>query len=227
MPLNLFLLPLISGYYFTHHYIPRQVYSERLEGHRLIFDSTLFGLLFLFLSYTIVFLITKCWPSALYYWSLYVPYDKLGTAILSLLIGLISPHLLNRIVDKKKQAAKVISEIGTELEKLVLHAIHHTKLVSITLTNGKVYIGFMAKSLEPKQQKRFITILPTLSGYRDVETKKLHITTKYDEVYQKIAKGDIDIKGLDDSDFEIIIPVSEILTANIFNVELYKEFQKV
>ncbi|NIV14317.1 MAG: hypothetical protein GWN62_24495 [Aliifodinibius sp.] len=70
----------------------------------------------------------------------------------------------------------------------------------------------------------YISILPYFSGYRDTETKKLSLLTSYLDVYEKFDDLNKEDPNLCVEDFEIVIPVSEILSANIFNQKVYEHF---
>jgi hypothetical protein len=62
-----------------------------------------------------------------------------------------------------------------------------------------------------------------LSGYRDEKTQELRFTTQYNGVYRRIDNGSI--RGLRPNDFEIVIPIDEVASVNLFspiNQDLFK-----
>ncbi|HEX9654602.1 MAG TPA: hypothetical protein VGA99_12910 [bacterium] len=58
-------------------------------------------------------------------------------------------------------------------------------------------------------------VLPYFSGYRDEKTKQLFVTTNYLLVYDQLERLAEEDPDLDVNDFDIVIPVSEILSMNI------------
>ena len=111
---------------------------------------------------------------------------------------------------------------GNALEILLSKAINEQQDVAVTLLNHKVYIGIVANLYSITEQENFIEIIPLISGYRDPLTKKLNLTTSYLDV---LLSGHLEI-----DDFAIVIPTTQILSANIFDIKLYdkhfKEEQK-
>ena len=84
------------------------------------------------------------------------------------------------------------------------------QLVILTLKNDKSYIATLWKYpevLTSKYESQTISIVPSLSGYRDKETKEIIWNTPY-PVYENKDQ----IKSM-----EIIIPRSEIMTFGKFN----------
>jgi hypothetical protein len=65
-------------------------------------------------------------------------------------------------------------------------------------------------------------MLPVYSGYRDKETKRLHFTTQYLEVYATYVRdGDvIDLRDLN----TLVIKIDEIISASRFDPDMYERF---
>jgi hypothetical protein len=98
MPWNVLLLPLVGGYSTLHFFYYSRFRAHRLEGHRLLLDSALVGLalitaarLFILLLKTTEFgrALRETWVSL----AGETPY--FGTALLSLILGLLVPLGLN------------------------------------------------------------------------------------------------------------------------------------
>ena len=83
-----------------------------------------------------------------------------------------------------------------------------------------------------------IALIPLASGYREPDTQKLKITTYYAEVIdewldeleesrewsQELEESE---ERLDDlKDFRIVIPMSEIVSARLFDLDVYERFQE-
>ena len=62
-----------------------------------------------------------------------------------------------------------------------------------------------------------ISLLPTTSGHRDPENQHLHFTTDYDKFYDFY-----DAIG-DPGRMSLAIPLSEVLSARLFDMDLYED----
>jgi hypothetical protein len=126
-------------------------------------------------------------------------------------------HRSNFFDDGERIAERDILTYGGELERLLYLALKYEKRVMITLKSGKVYIGRVTISVTPED--KYFSLLPIKSGYRDGSTQRLEITTHYDEAYQQIQDNEenyIDII----SDFGVVIPISEIVSASLYREEV-------
>lgn len=222
MPFNLLLLPLLGGFLFLRIFIPTKPFLLRQEGYHLLIYSSLSGLALL-----IIALFLSTWrieqiDSFRIWWQTHVPFDYSGVALTALLLGMISPLALNVIFYFAfpkgffKKAAMI--RYRDRMEIIFDKSVSEVKEVAITLKNNKVYIGLITMYPEPHiRGQRFVSILPYFSGYRDQTTKQLIITTNYLLVYDQLetlAKKDPE---LDVADFDIVIPVSEIMSISIYN----------
>ena len=70
-----------------------------------------------------------------------------------------------------------------------------------------------------------IALLPVVSGYRGKQTQRLELTTFYRRIYEEIDKNEKreDRRGSDLSvrDMRVILPLSEIRSARLFDLELH------
>jgi len=108
--------------------------------------------------------------------------------------------------------------------KFLLNALLEEKSISITLKNHKVYVGRVIEMPEPKRPLKYVGILPLQSGYRERENKRMHLPVNYYDVYLKITKKEKEGgKTISIEDFQILIPESEIISANIFDYSTYEE----
>jgi hypothetical protein len=71
-------------------------------------------------------------------------------------------------------------------------------------------------------ERKEIKILPLFSGYRKEENKKIILTTSYKKMYEEIGKAIYKQDYL----FYKILPYKEIISSNLFDIELFAEFQK-
>jgi hypothetical protein len=65
-----------------------------------------------------------------------------------------------------------------------------------------------------------------MSGFRAQTTYQVTFDTDYTRVYQALIESDESrlVRGV--TDFQIVIPVSEVLSANLFDWEAYQRFNE-
>ena len=77
------------------------------------------------------------------------------------------------------------------------------------MANGKVYIGF---PVGMHLNDEYVKIDPYASGYRDLKTKVLRITLKYEA---------IDYKALEEKKLYVSLKVAEVISVRIFYPEVF------
>ena len=119
--------------------------------------------------------------------------------------------------------------LNKDVELIYYGAARSSRLLMITTTSGKVYIGWVLKMKLPKGDRQWLHIFPTQSGYRD-EERKLRITTDYapaQEYYSKMLDQTQDPDLLESKDIirpMAIISVKEIVSIQRFSPSMYDEF---
>ncbi len=96
--------------------------------------------------------------------------------------------------------------------------------VSLTLGHGKVYVGYVTGSIEPGEKREMLRVLPLVSGYREGAEMKLKFTTWYISIYQQINSQNL--AHLRPELFEIVLPLSEVKSVNLFDINAYNAFQQ-
>jgi hypothetical protein len=227
MPFNVLLLPLLGGYVFISYWNHTRFSARRYSGERLLFHAALAGVFLLVLSYTLVLLVSELWPNLAATWHRWVPFKHSGTSLGALLLGATLWWPLNFVYQKKSELRRTISDWNDYLEELLTDALDSTRQVSITLHSGKVYVGFVVRTFNPAYDRKYIVILPTMSGYRTATTRQLIFDTDYTRVYQALMEEDESrlVRGV--NDFQIVVPVSQVVSANLFDWEAYQRFNEV
>ena len=228
MNLGLFLLPVLGGYLFlTRAYLTRYG-TIRDSGYHLFFRSAAAGLVLILAAHLLLVFLDKCFPSIREWWKPYLPSEYDDTAILSLALGFVLPFLFNLFHDRKKEAERTAERRGSFIELLISDSRTRRKPVEFSLRSGKLYIGFVRGfSVEGgviQRDESDVALLPIASGYRDNDTKELKITTNYAPVIREwLVRNTPDTSG---SDFEIVFPISEIISARIFLPEAVPLFRQ-
>jgi len=223
MPTNLLLLPLVGGYWFLHTLYYTRLRSQRLDGYRLLVESALMGIVLVVVARPLVVGANAC-SCVRSTWVLLAPQDipYLGTALAASVLGFVLPHSLNIILDRTgwltKQEAnyKSIMRHGSHLLRLLHSASAQEKPVSVTLDNNKVYIGLVAGAPNLEPHDAHLSITPFFSGYRVNETLELRLNVDYLKVYEE--------HGLDPQEFRVVVPMSNIRMASLFDHSVYPAF---
>jgi hypothetical protein len=235
MPYNLLLLPVIAGYIVLVYSLYFKYNTQRFLQNRLLFESVFVGIVILFFGFIFrtffEVLFPDCTPKIISFLKI-VPINKgdyFWTVLFSSLIAIILVGLTNFYIRKKYgQVAPIswaVSKNGDELEKLLKKSVEDGVLIQITLKNNKVYIGFCEIIPEP-QKTNYLTLTPMISGYRDSETKQLVITTEYFKVVEEYIQSLNPNENQITLNTDIIVRQDEILTAGIYEQEIFDKFNK-
>ena len=224
MPFNLLLLPLLSGYLFTHLTYCTRFRAYGLSSYRLILNSALYGLGFAILAHflTRLALNVDTLGPAIGVWKGFAPFPFSGSAVGSLGVAYAASLLVNQIQKKTKSSQAAINRHGDYLMKLLHGAQREKKTVMLTLSDRKVYVGYVVLDLNLKPEMPYVSILPTASGYREKDTLRVHLTVSYGDLYGEIAGGLRDDVAIED--FEVLVPTSMIVSARIFSLRVYREY---
>lgn len=232
MTTSLWFLPLVCGYFFLSRYVYKKYKYSRLETQRLIFDSFIYGVLFFILTYilrTLVYIIAPEIILETYKFLYKLPIDKhplLWTFIANFIIIILGIKVINWILKKysyfkwQTPVEKAVDKFGDEIEQLFKITAKEENLIQVTLKNNKVYVGFV-EYIPPPKESNYLKIIPVIGGFRKAETKELIFTTDY---YDAILLYQSDEKKYDSFKMDITLKQDEILTANIFDYDVYKAF---
>ena len=94
-------------------------------------------------------------------------------------------------------------------------------MIQITLKSNKVYVGFV-EYIPPPKESNYLKIIPLISGYRNDKTKKIKFNTEY---YKAILLYQSDEAKYKSFEMDLTIKQDEILIANVFDYDVYKEFE--
>ncbi|MFA7351159.1 MAG: hypothetical protein WC009_10380 [Methylotenera sp.] len=100
------------------------------------------------------------------------------------------------------------------LDKLLYTSMQTGKALMVSLDDRKVYVGCIASMGEPNESEgadQEINFIPQISGYRDKDTLKVIFTTHYSEIQKE---------------FSLVIKQERIISATIFDLSIYNQFQK-
>jgi hypothetical protein len=226
----LFLLALVGGFLFTYRCHRFSYQAARVEGQRLLFVAAGWAVLLLIWSRVFLIVAPDYLPTPFVDWvsqkweTLTKPVDGpiLAPCLGAFFWGPIFAWLVNRVYGAKRAGAHAIESYGSELEKIVHRAWTDKLMLSITLTNRKVYVGWPVFTPDPRQSVEDLRLLPAASGYRNENTLRLEFTTEYNPVYRRIERNPH--LRLEAEDFEIVFPVDELVSVNLFSPKVEQEW---
>ena len=222
MGLELFLVPILGGYWFLTRCNYTRYGAVRESGYHIFFRSAIAGVvLFGSAHLVLVFGLHRYLPEFAETWTSYVPASFSDTVVLSLLLGFVLPTLGNRFCSEEKGARRAARKSGDLVELLIAESIENEKAVELSLRSGKSYIGFALVSGIERSGESDVSLIPMASGYRNKDTRELRITTNYAPAIRESLKESSDIAY---RDLRIVIPMSEIASARIFDPKAYLHF---
>lgn len=258
---DVFLLPLLGGYWLITQFNFTRYNAKRSEGYRIVILSSIAGVILFFFATLLAFFLLKYQKGIALAnnWHSIFPYPNSGKSALSFILGPAFAHSLNfigRWVSFLSESAAVEREIETKkdpLEILLRKALGTQNcLVSITLSNNKVYIGVITSSFNPGNPCETISIIPKKSGHRRAEDQRLFLDLNYEDVLNRVkndffekVKEEINsfknvetvseeeifnraMKNVKDREnpekYEKIIPIKEIVAAGLFDPKVYDEY---
>ena len=203
------LLAACFGYLFSVSVHRLRYLVLRFQNWHLFFVSLNIGFFFLSLSFGLNKLL--CIYSCNYVDDLI--YGSVLAGLMAI-IALSSGIIMNLIFTRTKSIKQVLQD---DLSRLILRSMEMSKEpepIQFTLNTRKIYIGYVTSSLEPlNDADAYISLLPMQSGYRDPKTLELVLENDYTPFWEN---EDFDLSTL-----ETVIPKKEIVTANIFNWDIY------
>lgn len=128
-----------------------------------------------------------------------------------------------------------IEYLNADLERILLNALREEKPICLTMTDRKVYVGYLSGAIDPSDTNDMVRILPYMSGFRSKESLELVITDYYDQLYEKHQRSDSTGKGEEpednqplatQSDFEVALPIRDIRSCRLFDTRLYLKYQR-
>ena len=225
MGLGLLLIPSLGGYWFLRHANVTRYEIYRQSGYHLLFQSAIAGIVLAAVGHVITLVIYHFDPQIRTAWYSEIPVEYLDTAILSVLLSLVLPLIINLFYHRDRAAKRTAKRYGDLMELIISDSIERQTMVEMSLQNGKSYIGYALESSIAKQVSSDIAIAPVASGYRSEDKRELHITTHYAPVIRRWRGDD---SSIDDviRDFRVVISRREVCSIRPFDPRVYLLFRQ-
>lgn len=230
VPTAFYFLPLLAGFVLLKDTELSRYELVRHSGHQLYFRVAFWGFIVALSSFLLMLLLIRsiefvsCDGSrqGLREMAQFLADRHLLLSLsLSPILGWIIPRAVNWFADEYKWLWKALEK--NELERLLAIAVMRDSLIMLSLKNEKVYCGYISNTPDPSfGDKRYIDLVPVISGYRDSEHRVV-FTTKYDDALNGYSG---DLSHLDDDSLVIVIPIREVVSARMFDAEAYAAFNE-
>ncbi len=251
MSLTPFLfLPLVGGYAFSIIWNASLYWTARESGHKLYFRAIFYAIFLTavatelhviffdhFWYQNILLLVSNVIQADHTPVSIWGTTSKLTVLIFSFALGPSIGHLLNLPNSRFLQKSTFCQEWqklllhnaikNNDFELLVARSLYRTLPIFFSLQCGKVYVGWAVRAPNPIEERKAIRILPLMSGFRHEATQEVEFTTDYLEVFTRLDDDEHDdLFHLELDDFEIVIPIDQISSSHLFDLNAYEHFQE-
>ena len=225
-----FLLFVLSGafiFLYRCHYF--SYLASRTEGRQLLFRVAAAAACLVIFSHLLIRLGSavpgQSFVRALWRFASPPDFPLLPIYLTAFVLGPILASVVNKFYAADAASTRAIERYGTEKERLLFDAMKDRTLVSVTMESRKVYIGWPVYSPDLRHETNDFRLLPVISGYREEENLSLKLTTQYLNVYDQINAGTI--RGLKANDFEVVLPLEKVVSANLFELALDQDAFKM
>jgi len=243
MGFGLFFLAVAGGWFFCRFCIWTRFYVVQLTNYEVIIAAAMAGAV-LGLFSRVIWLFADAWAPGVSAWlevmvptspGVEVQRQYAATAAGALVLGPALALLINvvffRTDSARARAAKqAYQHFDKVFELLFEHAMQNSRFVELTLRTRKVYMGWVLNCPPPHITREGVEVAPIWSGFRDEETLEVVFTTQYDEVLRTYFDSDggdgspqARAQQLRDEGAVVVFPMSEVVSARIFDEERYRE----
>ena len=238
--LNSLLLPAIGGYWLLTHWYFTSFRAERDSGYHLLLRSAFFGIalylvadavrpdlanvlgdpFIITLRGSVIFVLDMSFFALLFDKP---PPPLTGTALLSLVLGIVGPGILNLLTWKGYCVKRTANQFGDHVELLLERAVNEQILVEVGLRSRRTYVGFVQESGVGKTLNADAKLVPVYSGRRDHETLRLDLDTDYSLISTQLNRSDRHAG----TDAAFVVPLSEIVSVRLFDEEAYNATHEI
>ena len=218
-----------SGFLFTSTYPLSRFKQIRSTGWILYFYTFSWGALFSLIAY---FVLLLCEKLSFVQW-LFDVFTQHGTTdvphkawcALTLILALVLGYVCSLIPVAKNKAVEKCA-LENPLKTKIYQSAKEGRLLQVTLTSGKVYVGSVIKSNDfEKPNTEFIVLCPLKSGYRRSETQVIKFTNNYWNYfsqYEEQLQNDQTLMQDLMSKFSVVIPMSNVLSISNYQPGAFK-----
>ena len=152
-----------------------------------------------------------------------IPFPYSPSLVATFFLGIGAGSLSNLWWRAEPEVRRAVGDYGGDLRIFLHDRAKEGSPVSLTMKNRKVYVGLI---LVPPglEEPCYLTLLPTLSGYRDAQRITLVFTTAYEHVYEDLERRSGSEQGSIAHSFGIVLPVANIESVNRYDNDIYARY---
>ena len=127
---------------------------------------------------------------------------------------------------RRLRRLRALAESNTNLIEVLLYdAIEGRWFMELTLESRKSYVGLPVRIENVASAEALaIQLVPVFSGYRTGEAQELYLTRYYgDDISPLADDATIEQKGLAPRDLRVVIPLRQVVSARLFDPEVYDQ----
>ena len=220
MGLGLLLVPALAGYLFLNWFNGTRYSLPRETGYHVVFQSAIAGVVLFFISRLIVVFANTYIPAVAQHWKTIVPIDYSGTAAGTFVLAAVLPLIFNSFsrFDQFNAQQKAAEAAGDQISLIIDQAMLEGRFVELSLASGKSYVGSPIQGTFGHRDGGDVALIPIASGYRDNDSRDLVMTTNY----APAISDQLSDLALDD--LRVAFPMRDIVSARLFDQELYASF---
>jgi hypothetical protein len=243
-----FTLPLIGGFAFVTTLWSLRWRSARQDSQRLYYRAAIYGVLIAIgvgVGHALLFLWSAYrdgfeWLYTSFLGPLFTTKDSLPelalrirahvalTCVYALAFGILAPLVLNGAVSlwgrrrgRDSRVSANLASITDPLESVLSRSLLNGEAIQVTLSTGKVYVGYVLEAPDPDLPTKFIRLQPLMSGQRTPDGQ-VDYTTFYDRILSDFEANPA-TKGKLDT-FQQVVPVDKVVTLSGFDLDAYVHF---
>lgn len=163
------------------------------------------------------------------HWQVLVPFPYSGTSALALLLAFVAVPIINSVYPVQSATSReIFSDDCNSLELFFARAMNLDRMVVVTLDDSKAYAGWIVSlPYDLDDNGAVLRLLPLVSGFRDRETRELHLPVDYvrafDYYENKVEQGELSWDEVQDM-LAKAMPAKTIHSASFFDPQLFDHF---
>lgn len=214
----------LGGYAFLAKFVVTRDLMARWHGYEMLFACGIAGVVIVGLMLPIVEVSGDklgFWPKGVSVWT--------AAGVLGMPVGFLLASALNCWPGMEKirlRRLRALAESNSNLiEVLIDDAMQGGWYVELTLESGKSYVGLPTRiAYVTSAEAVDIELIPLFSGYRANKTRELQLTRYYgDDIRWLVADANAERRGLSPRDFRVVMPLRQVVSARLFDPDIYKQ----
>ena len=225
-----FFVVILGGYIFIRRCYWLRLIRPKTAGYHVLLRASVAG--GLLLAFAFVFELAIIDPLELDRWLTddVLPNQSEATVaqLLTLPLAALLASVANCLFPESWVERRAMKQANESFEQLFYQiASEDTEyLLEVTLASGKVYVGWVL-GRRAVFDRKYLELLPLKSGFRRTERMKIEFTTDYANTLADLDEPNVHEDRTEQNWFRVVIPLSQIVSARPFRIDVYKAFQKV